>query len=140
MFSPTAHKGRCGRSGDAFPCHAGGGRYNAAYTKPQVALVRSGASFHPSFGSLVICTDPGSNQPPPAPPLSFSRLNPAGSELNTVGLQRSLTHVSGFSETPPTWTVNPFSVNWQLFLNYFFVIHGFKMVSLFLSKLFLLVA
>lgn len=49
--------------------------------------------FRPSLSSLVICTDPGPNQPPPAPLLSFSRLNPAGSQLNTVGLQHGLTHM-----------------------------------------------
>lgn len=45
----------------------------------------------PSLNSLITRANPRSYQPPPAPLLGFSGLNPAGSELNTVGLQHSLT-------------------------------------------------
>lgn len=69
---------------------------------------------HP-FYFLIICVNTRSYQLAPAPLLSFSRLNPAGSELNTVGLRHSLTlkhwdlGLKAFLKLPPhTLTINPF--------------------------------
>lgn len=107
-------------------------------TQTKAGEIRRCASLPGYFGALwrllpplVICPDPGSNQPPPAPPLSLSRLNPAGSEPNTVGSRRSLTGaVQAFRRRLPRGQSTHLAlIKWHLLI----------VVSLFLSKLFPLV-
>lgn len=55
----------------------------------------------------MICVNPSSYQSTPALPLRFNRLNPAGSRLNAVGLQHSLTPKDLDSETAFLQSNNP---------------------------------
>lgn len=54
-------------------------------------VTKTSLMFHSSPNAPTIRVNPRSYQPAPAPPLSSGRLNPAGSRLNTAGLQHSLT-------------------------------------------------